>query len=109
MTALACLAFLRVASLLPPDAAIVEITQVPSSVQRDRLIVLWMRSPESEPKPCPQLEDWAPSCPDETRGCHFRGPTRVSLVYPSAWSLINNISMSDPLRHSHSRHSALSA
>ena len=84
--------FAAIASLLPANARIVETRPV----WKDRAILLWMIAPSSEPDPCPSLEDWGQSCPDRTQGCHFHGPTRVSLVDTSTPRIINTIAIEDP-------------
>lgn len=82
-------------SLLPPGAQLVEHRDVPKAVRSDRALVLWMLNPvKSE---CSSPEEWADSCPDSTRGCHYSGPTRVSLVDTKLVRIINTIAIEDVL------------
>src|SRR5262245_60076601 len=81
--------------MLPSDAVVVEKQLVPHTAAGPRMFVLWMLSPEKSE--CPSAEDWAPSCPGSTRGCYFRGRTRVSLIDPVAGRLINTVDIKDPI------------
>jgi hypothetical protein len=85
-------AALQLVSLFPHGAQIIETR----TVRKARVIVLWMISPTRDPNPCPRLEDWGDSCPDRTQGCHFHGPTRVSLVDTSVPRIMNTIAIDDP-------------
>jgi hypothetical protein len=85
-------AALQLAPLFPGGSKIIETRFVRS----DRVIVLWMEKPVEKPRPCPSLDDWAESCPDKTRGCYFRGPTRVSLVDAASGRVINTIKIENP-------------
>jgi len=55
---------------------------------------MWMLSPE--PSECPRAEDYAPSCPGSTRGCYWRGRTRVSLIDPVDRRVVNTVAVTDP-------------
>src|SRR6185436_12566478 len=63
---------------LPDDAVILERRKLPPSVRANREIVLWMIKPSKNPN------NYAPddiyTCPDQSRGSYYSGPTRVSLV-----------------------------
>ncbi len=73
---------------LPANAFVVETVPVPESVQRDRLIALWMIDAEkSEYKIGPEPQ----ACPEMTRGSGYSGKTRVSLIDTAAHRVINTI------------------
>src|SRR2546426_652133 len=71
---------------LPRDARIIETKTLPPSIHPDRLLVLWMLTPQE----VPWSRDFY-ACPDYTRGSHYRGPTRVSLVDSHTGSVINTV------------------
>jgi len=81
--------------VLPAAAVVLEERQLPSNNHPPRALVLWMLSPQ--PSECPSAEDYAPSCPDETRGCYWRGPTRVSLIDPVHRRVINTVNITEPV------------
>jgi hypothetical protein len=75
----------------PEGALIVEQRNLPKV--SNRALVLWMLKPHrSEPIP----EDDPYTCPDETRGSAYTGPTRVSLVNVATGGIINTIEIRDP-------------
>jgi hypothetical protein len=79
------------AQVFPRGAIIVEQRTLPS--EPDRAVALWMLRPErSEPIP----EDDPYTCPDETRGNAYHGPTRVSLINLTERRIINTIKIRDP-------------
>jgi hypothetical protein len=81
------------AQVFPRGAIIVEQRTLPS--EPDRALALWMLRPErSEPIP----EDDPYTCPDETRGNAYHGPTRVSLINLTERRIINTINIRDPQR-----------
>lgn len=73
---------------LPAGAFIVETRAVPP----DRALVLWMLEPTKHPR---ESTDEFYSCPEETRGSYWRGPTRVSLVDTASNSVINTVKIKD--------------
>jgi hypothetical protein len=63
---------------LPPNAVVIETQRVPQSAHANRLLVLWMQSPEKHDREMDEKEPY--TCPELTRGSYFSGPTRVSLT-----------------------------
>jgi hypothetical protein len=78
-----------VGALLPPGALVLE-TQ---PVALGRELVLWMLSPSRHPRDLEPDEPY--TCPEETRGHHYRGPTRVSLVNTRTHRLINTVKIKE--------------
>jgi len=80
---------------LPSEAKIVEVRPLPKTVAPNRALVLWMVKPQGFPRHLEQGDaDTEPdeyTCPDETRGWFYRGPTRVSLVDTSTDAIINTV------------------
>ena len=80
---------------LPPDAVIIEQEPVPESAHPNRLLVLWMKSPQRNPREgTPEENPY--TCPEYTRGHYYRGPTAVSLVDASARRVINSVNIATP-------------
>lgn len=73
---------------LPPGAQVIEVQPVPSSQHPPRALMLWMLKPLNVPRDNP---DDLYTCPEYTRGSHYSGPTRVSLVDPQAKTIINTL------------------
>jgi hypothetical protein len=73
---------------LPAGARIIEVRPVPSSQHPHRALLLWMQSPLKVPRDNP-ADPY--TCPELTRGSHYTGPTRVSLVDSRAKKIINTI------------------
>jgi hypothetical protein len=69
---------------LPSDAVILETKTVAS----DRSMVLWMLHPKKVPRDTP---DEPYTCPEETRGSYYSGPTRVSLMNTKTRNVINTV------------------
>jgi hypothetical protein len=80
---------------LPTDARIIEIRTIPRAVHSNRALVLWMVSPQTFPRS--EDEPDAYTCPDETRGWFYRGPTRVSLIDTSLKKIVNTVEIKIPL------------
>lgn len=89
----ACLMLLAVSSFaqrkgpdysLPTGALIIE-TQ---AVKSDRALILWMLRPKKIPRDLPG-EPY--TCPEETRGSHYSGATRISLVDIQTRRIINTL------------------
>jgi hypothetical protein len=86
---------------LPRTAKVIEVLALPADAYPDRSIVLWMESPK--PSECyeidpddPEPEPFARSIASATTGCHFSGPTRVSLVDTLKRRLMNTVHVEDP-------------
>jgi len=77
---------------LPADAVILEQRKLLPSVRANREIVLWMVKPSKNPN------NYAPddiyTCPDQSRGSYYSGPTRVSLVDSGTNSIVNTLRIS---------------
>jgi hypothetical protein len=78
---------------LPNDAVILERRKLLPSAKANREIVLWMIKPSKNPN------NYAPddiyTCPDQSRGSYYSGPTRVSLVDSGTNSIINTLKISE--------------
>jgi hypothetical protein len=73
---------------LPPGAQVMEVQPLRSIKHPHRALMLWMQSPLKIPRDNP---DDLYTCPEYTRGSHYSGPTRVSLVDPKAKTILNTI------------------
>ncbi len=71
---------------LPAGALIIET----EAVKTNRALILWMLKPKRIPR---DLPDEPYTCPEETRGSYYNGPTRVSLVNTRTRSIINTVSI----------------
>jgi hypothetical protein len=78
---------------LPGDAVIVERRKLLPSVHADREIVLWMIKPSKNPTN--YASDDIYTCPDQSRGSHYSGPTRVSLINSASNTIINTLKILD--------------
>jgi len=80
---------------MPSDAKTIEVRAIPQAVHANRALVLWMVCPQTFPR----SEDYpeAYTCPDETRGWFYRGPTRVSLIDTSLNRAVNTVEIKIPL------------
>lgn len=67
----------------------VETRKLPALKHGSRGLVLWMLNPTRNPT------NYAPdeiyTCPDQSRGSYYSGPTRVSLVNSATNSIINTV------------------
>lgn len=79
---------------LPASAVIVETQTLASHGDADRALVLWMLKPKRTPRDTPN-EPY--TCPEETRGSYFSGPTRVSLINLKTDRVINTINIIEEL------------
>jgi len=73
---------------LPPGGQVIEVQPIQSAKQPHRALMLWMLNPVKIPRDNP---DDLYTCPEYTRGSHYTGPTRVSLVDLQAKKIINTI------------------
>jgi hypothetical protein len=72
---------------LPADAKVLEYRELPPSAHTNRALILWMIDPQEF-----RVGNGEPyTCPGETRGSFFRGPTRISLVDTTASTIINTV------------------
>ncbi|MGH9903633.1 MAG: hypothetical protein ACRD68_17640, partial [Pyrinomonadaceae bacterium] len=93
---IACLALLTIAPTqnktqirgLPAGALIVETRPLNAEGRADRALVLWMLRPSKNPR---ATHDDQYTCPEETRGHYYSGPTRVSLIDTAARRVINTV------------------
>jgi hypothetical protein len=79
---------------LPPGGQVIEVQPIQSTKHPQRALLLWMQSPLKVPRDTP---DDPYTCPEYTRGSHYQGPTRVSLVDPQTKKIINTLKIQDPL------------
>lgn len=74
---------------LPAGAVVVETRKLLALKHGSRALVLWMLTPKKNPN------GYAPddiyTCPDQSRGSYYSGPTRVSLVNSATNSVINTV------------------
>jgi hypothetical protein len=63
---------------LPREATVLEARRVPSKAHPDRGLVLWMESPQKNPRVAYPDEPY--TCPEKTRGSFYSGRAFVSLV-----------------------------
>lgn len=77
---------------LPKGAVVVETRKLLSPSHPNRTLVLWMLNPKRNPN------GYAPgdvyTCPDQTRGSHYSGPTRVSLVNSATMTIMSTVNVS---------------
>jgi len=71
---------------LPPGAVVIEL----ATVRADRELVLWMVKPTRFDRG-PNTNDNPYTCPERSRGHHYIGPTRVSLVEPATKRVLNTV------------------
>jgi len=76
---------------LPSGARIIETRAIKPEIRADRALVLWMINPTENRRE--GSEEY--SCPEFSRGSHFSGPTRASLVNAREGSIINTIPIKD--------------
>ena len=74
---------------LPKKAVVLETRQLNGAQQQNRMLVLWMLNPEKNPNNYATDDPY--TCPDETRGSNYSGPTRVSLIDSLTRKLINTL------------------
>ena len=79
---------------LPAGAQVIEVQPIQSSKHPHRALMLWMLNPLKVPRDTP---DDPYMCPEYTRGSHYQGPTRVSLVDPQTKKIINTLKIQNPL------------
>lgn len=76
---------------LPRGARIIETQSLKAQGYPDRVLLLWM----IKPKKYPRDDDDAYTCPEETTGSSFSGPTRVSLFDSARGQIINTLKVRD--------------
>jgi hypothetical protein len=74
---------------LPRGAVVVEMRPLELGADRRRALVLWMLRPTRHPFYGDEGDGY--TCPDQTRGSHYHGPTRVSLVDTARGRVINTV------------------
>lgn len=73
---------------LPAGAVVIESQIVPGQWGAHRAIVVWLLKPRKYPLAYGPEQY---TCPDETRGSYYRGPTRVSLIDTRGNRIINTV------------------
>lgn len=76
---------------LPAAARVVEARRLPAPARQDRALVLWMLGPSRHERD----RTLRYTCPDETRGSYYSGPTRISLVDLVAQRIVNTVEVRD--------------
>src|ERR1700754_2243212 len=76
---------------LPPGALVVETRPLELGENKHRAFVLWMLKPTKNPREDSEMY----TCPEETRGSYYSGPTRVSLVDTASRRVINTIKVNE--------------
>ncbi|HKP38854.1 MAG TPA: hypothetical protein VJT71_18495 [Pyrinomonadaceae bacterium] len=77
---------------LPSNATIVETRVLPPAAHANRMLVVWMLNPRKNPTNYPPDEIY--SCPEQTRGSHYSGVTRVSLIDSATRKVIYTLKIS---------------
>ena len=72
---------------LPAGAVVIETRALELEGAKSRALVLWMLRPKKYPRRGEEIY----TCPEETRGSFYSGPTRVSLVDADARRVINTV------------------
>ena len=80
---------------LPSGAVIIEEQPLGSENHPDRALILWMVNPAKNPSDAQKDPEGPYTCPDETRGSCYSGPTRVSLINTTTQTVINTIDIKD--------------
>lgn len=75
---------------LPEGATVIEVKLLAAAGHANRALILWMMQPEKHPR---ESTDEFYTCPEETRGSYFSGPTRVSLFNSQAKRIINTVNI----------------
>ena len=76
---------------LPAGAKLIETQIITSTPHANRALILWMINPKRNPRNATEPY----TCPDETRGSYYSGPTRVSLVDTDTKKIINTLSVKE--------------
>jgi len=84
---------------LPEGAKIIETRALTSKLHPHRALILWILNPQKNPR---EPADEPYTCPEYTRGHHYTGPTRISLVDLQTNKIINTIKVkSEAAEHDH--------
>jgi hypothetical protein len=78
-------------TLLPAGGMLVEYADVTAATGKPRGLILWMENPSRV-----EIAPGEYTCRDRTRGSHFTGPTRLSLVDLEGRQVINTIALRTP-------------
>lgn len=79
---------------LPADALVLETGSLSAAGHPELHMVLWMLRPERHPD---EIEPGAAyTCPQQTLGSYYQGPTRVSLFDTGSNGIINTIEIRSP-------------
>lgn len=76
---------------IPKSALVIETRKLAG--HPNRMLVLWMLNPRKNPTGYAPSEVY--SCPDQSRGSHYSGPTRVALVDTLTMKVINTVKIAD--------------
>ncbi len=78
---------------LPAGAQVIEERSLELADGKKRSLVLWMVRPKKYPRNEEDGETY--TCPEETRGSFYHGPTRVSLVDTASGRVVNTVRVLD--------------
>ena len=83
-------------SSIPENAVVIERARVPATVHPNRELLLWMISPVRHDRGV--LSENNPyTCPEQTLGSYYSGPTRLSLLDTRSGRVINTIKLMSPI------------
>lgn len=77
---------------LPKGARVVETRKLTGAKLPNRMLAIWVLNPKKNPTRYSPDEIY--TCPDQSRGSHYSGPTRVSLIDSQTMEIINTIKIS---------------
>src|SRR2546423_5940318 len=81
---------------LPHSAKVIETQPLTIQGHSSRALILWMISPGKHPR---ESSDDDYTCPEETRGSYYSGPTRISLVDLASNKIINTVKVRQEYSH----------
>jgi hypothetical protein len=89
LVSLSCVAQIRG---LPAGAVVIETKDLPARAHANRELVLWMVHPKKNDRG-PLSDANAYTCPEQTLGSYYQGPTRISLVDTQTKSAIDTVNL----------------
>ncbi len=79
---------------IPASATIIDSARISLPGRPGRWLYLWSMNPKRYPR---EMPDEPYTCPEETRGSHYRGVIRLSLVDDGSHSIINTVDIGQGL------------
>lgn len=77
---------------IPQSAVVIESQKLTTAGYPNRMLVIWMLNPKKNPTGYTANDIY--TCPDQSRGSHYSGPTRVALVDTATMKVINTVKIS---------------